>query len=92
MNYGLSIEASYSLSKAKGNTENAWQETWGDLQYQGLACDFRCVPPVQDMYNLQEAADTVTSFDQTHVLKGMVMYELPFGRGRKWSAKNGVVD
>ena len=92
MNYGLSIEASYNLSKAKGNTENAWQETWGDLQYQGLSCDFRCVPPVQDMYNLKEAANTVTSFDQTHVLKGMVIYELPFGRGRKWSVNNGFID
>jgi hypothetical protein len=88
MNHGLSIEASYNFSKAKGNTESAWQETWEDLQYQGLSCDFRCVPPVQDMYNLSEAANTVTSFDQTHVFKGMIIYDLPFGRGRMWSFSN----
>jgi hypothetical protein len=92
MSHGLATEFSYSFSKTKGNTENNWQETWADMEGLGLSCDFRCVPLVQDMYNLKEAADTVTSFDQTHVFKGLVTYELPFGRGRKWAAPNSLLD
>ena len=32
------------------------------------------------------AAHSLTNFDQTHVVKGFVSYELPFGRGRRWLA------
>jgi hypothetical protein len=88
MSQGFSANVSYNLSKSKGNTETNFQDTWGD-------CDAKlvCSPYVQDMYDLKEAADTVMSFDQTHIFKGLVMYELPFGRGRKWlSSTHRAVD
>lgn len=48
---------------------------------------------MQDIYNLDEVADTVVSYDQTHVFKGTTSFQIPFGRGKKWlSASHGVVD
>jgi len=38
--------------------------------------------PLQDVYNLQQERPTISSFDQTHIVKGYVLYELPFGRGK----------
>ncbi len=79
---GLAAELAYTFSKTKGNSESNWQEEYAGYPYLGDAT----TPWVQDMYNLKEAADTVVSYDQTHVFKGLVMYELPFGHGRTWLA------
>jgi hypothetical protein len=43
---------------------------------------------VQDFSNLSQAAHTVTGYDQTHVVKGYVSYELPLGKGRRWLANS----
>ncbi|MFB3827708.1 MAG: carboxypeptidase regulatory-like domain-containing protein [Bryobacteraceae bacterium] len=69
---GLAGQASYTFSKAKGNLDTAFDETWD------------ATGGVQDMRDLAREADTVLSFDQTHILKGFVQYQLPFGRGRKF--------
>jgi hypothetical protein len=68
---GIAAEVSYNYSKAKGNTESGFGETWFD-------------GGVQDCYDLEESTRTVTSFDQTHIFKGYVRLDLPFGRGRRW--------
>jgi hypothetical protein len=87
---GMGANVSYNFSKAKGNSETGFQETWSAT---GASDWYRYAPGVQDVHNLKEAADTVTSFDQTHIFKGVATYELPFGRNRKWMVGgNPVVD
>jgi len=81
---GLTMDLSYTLSRQRGDTFSAQQE------YNGY------YTPVQDFANLSQAANTITGYDQTHIVKGFVSYELPFGRGRHWLANqrravNGIV-
>lgn len=66
--HGLSMMASYNLSSCHGDVDNGFE----DLFYAG---------PLQDVYNLQRERQTICSFDQKNVVKGYVLYELPFGRG-----------
>ncbi len=81
MSKGIAAQASYNLSKSVGNAETAFDETWD------------ATGNVQDIYNLQEDASTVLPYDQRHVLKGYLQYQLPFGRGRKYLAEApGVVN
>jgi hypothetical protein len=67
--YGLSMLASYNLSSSHGDVDSSFE----DLYYTG---------PLQDVYNLQRERHTISDFDQTNVVKGYVLYELPFGRGK----------
>ena len=67
--HGLSLLASYSLSSSHGDTDTSFE----DLFYSG---------PLQDVYNLQQERHTISDFDQTHVVKGFVLYDLPFGPGK----------
>jgi hypothetical protein len=68
--HGLSMDMSYTLSSAHGNVADGFQEQWW-------------AGPIQNIYDLEKEAKTIQPFDQTHVVKGYVSYELPFGRG-KW--------
>jgi len=68
-NHGLSLLASYNLSSSHGDTDTAFE----DLYYAG---------PLQDVYNLEQERHTISDFDQTHIVKGYILYELPFGRGK----------
>ena len=61
--------ASYSLSSSHGDVDDAFE----DLYYAG---------PLQDVYNLGQERHTISDFDQKHVVKGYVLYDLPFGQGR----------
>jgi hypothetical protein len=70
-NGGLGIQLSYTLSRAVGNSETGFDETWDP--YGGI----------QDIYNLSESANTVLSYDQTHIVKGYISYPLPFGGKNK---------
>jgi carboxypeptidase family protein len=81
--HGLSLLASYNLSSSHGDVDTGFE----DLYYAG---------PLQDIYNLQQERHTISDFDQTHIVKGYVLYELPFGRGKALvadagSALNGLV-
>ena len=76
---GLTMDLSYTLSRTEGDTYTAFQENFSDYT------------PVQDLSNLNEAAHTLTNYDQKHVVKGFVSYELPFGRGRRWLSGHGRV-
>jgi hypothetical protein len=75
--HGVSMHASYSLSSSHGNTDNSFQELWA-------------TGPLQDVYNLQKERNTISSFDQTHVLKGYVAYDVPLGRGRTFLNNAGT--
>ena len=81
--HGLSLLASYNLSSSHGDVDNAFE----DLFYPG---------PLQDIYNLALERQTISDFDQTHIVKGYVLYELPLGRGNSFlsnagPALNGIV-
>jgi len=67
--HGLSLQASYNLSSAHGDTDTAFQELWW-------------TGPLQDVYNLEHERHAIASFDQTHIVKGYIVYELPFGKGK----------
>jgi hypothetical protein len=45
----------------------------------------------QDQYN-RRAEKSIGRYDQTHALKLSTIYELPFGKGRKWMNKGGLVN
>lgn len=68
----LGLQISYTLSRAVGNSETGFDETWDP--YGGI----------QDIYNVDESGGTVLSFDRRHIVKGFVSYQLPFGRGRRF--------
>lgn len=81
MSSGLAAQMSYNISRAVGNSETAFDETWD------------ATGGIQNIYNLSGDAKTVLSFDQTHVLKGYVQYQMPFGRGRKYlSGSSGLLN
>jgi hypothetical protein len=80
MSRGVAANTSYTLSRARGNTSTAFQERW-------------TAGPLQDVTRLAEEARVIDPFDRTHVLKGYVAWELPFGRNRRFmSNANTVVD
>jgi len=72
MSHGVAAQASYNLSKAVGNVETAFDETWD------------ATGGIQDIHDLALDAKTVLPYDQRHILKGYIQYQLPFGRGRKY--------
>jgi hypothetical protein len=67
--HGLSIQASYNWSRARGDVDSSMGELWwaGSLQ---------------NVYDLQNEAKNISGYDMTHIVKGYIIYELPFGRGK----------
>jgi hypothetical protein len=45
----------------------------------------------QDQYN-RRAEKSIGRYDQTHAVKMSTIYELPFGRNRRWLSKGGLVN
>jgi hypothetical protein len=81
---GLTMDMSYTWSRQEGDSFSSQQD------YNGF------YTPVQDFGNMRQVAHAVTGYDLTHVVKGFVSYELPFGKGRQWLAGqnrmvNGIV-
>jgi len=74
--HGLSMLASYNLSSSHGDVDDSLE----DLYWAG---------PLQDVYNLGQERHTISSFDQTHIVKGYVLYELPFGSGKAFFSDAG---
>jgi Carboxypeptidase regulatory-like domain/TonB dependent receptor len=81
---GLTMDMSYTWSKQEGDTFASEQDYNNGYT------------PIQDFNNMGQAAHAVTGYDLTHIVKGYVSYELPFGKGRPWLADqnrmvNGIV-
>lgn len=74
---GWSMDLNYTYSRTRGDTYTAEQE--GNNYYTG----------VQDFGNLSQAANTLSNYDQTHVIKGYATYDLPFGHGKRWASNKG---
>ena len=45
----------------------------------------------QDQYN-RHLEKSIGKYDQTHTMKMSTIYELPFGKGRRWMNKGGLVN
>jgi len=67
---GLSLQGSYNWSRTHGDVDSDFQEPWwtGSLQ---------------NTYDLKNEAKGISDFDVTHIVKGYVIYNLPFGRGKQ---------
>lgn len=77
---GLSTQASYVWSRTHGDVDSDFQEPWG-------------TGSLQNIYDLKHEAKNIADFDVTHVVKGYIIYYLPFGRGRQLlSAVSPLVD
>jgi hypothetical protein len=74
---GVTMDLNYTYSRQRGDTYTAQQE-WNAYY-----------TPVQDFGNISAAANSLTSYDMTHVVKGYVTYQLPFGRGQRWLPSKG---
>jgi hypothetical protein len=75
--HGLSLIAAYTFSKTLTDTDSALYASGSQI--------------VQDFYN-RRAEKAIASFDFPHVVKLTWIYELPFGRGRKWLSNVGGLD
>lgn len=75
---GLSMLASYAWSRVHGDVDSGFEELWwtGSLQ---------------NIYDLKNEAKGISDFDMTHIVKGYVIYNLPFGRGKALFATAGPV-
>jgi hypothetical protein len=79
--HGLTADVNYTLSRSEGNASDggAYAEAWSTLWN-------------QDPYNLKNLGNQVNDWNHTHEVKGYVLYDLPFGSGKKWKTNLGKVD
>ena len=75
--HGLSFIAAYTYSKTLTDTDSALFASGSQI--------------IQDFYN-RRSEKAIASFDFPHVFKFTWIYELPFGRGRKWLTNGGALD
>jgi hypothetical protein len=79
--HGLVANLNYAFQRATGNTNGAaWSEGWD--QYSGL----------ENPYNYADFSDSVTHSIPHHDVKGYLVWELPFGRGRSWLNTAGALN
>jgi hypothetical protein len=74
---GLAYQVAYTYSKSIDIGSSGWYGVEGQS--------------VQDPYHYNNDR-SVSGFDLTHVLSINVLYELPFGKGKKFSSGSGFVD
>lgn len=77
--HGVTAYASYTYARARSDLDTGFQEWWW-------------AGPIQDVHNLDMEGNVIAEFDQTHVFKGYVAWELPFGKGRRFANKEGWTD
>jgi hypothetical protein len=76
---GIAASAAYTYSRSRSNIDSGFQESWG-------------VGLLQDVTRLDAEAEVIDANDLTHVIKGFVSWELPFGEGRRYLDRPGAVD
>jgi carboxypeptidase family protein/TonB-dependent receptor-like protein len=75
--HGLNFIAAYTWSKTLTDTDSALSASGSQI--------------VQDFYN-RKAEKGIASFDRPHVVKLTWIYDLPFGRSKKWINAGGPMD
>jgi hypothetical protein len=73
---GLGFQANYTWSKALSDTEGTGQTRFD---------------PFLDLAR-PELEKTRAPFDLTHAFKANFVYELPFGRGKRWAPENSLLN
>lgn len=77
---GLAADLNYTLQKTTGNVySNPGDRNGGNMNEGWINSS-----PWQDPYAYQSYADTLLPGVPRHQIKGYVVYEMPFGRGRRW--------
>ena len=69
---------SYNWSRTHGDIDSDFQEQWwtGSLQ---------------NTYDLKDEAKDISDFDETHIVKGYIIYNLPFGQGKTFASGAGAL-
>ncbi|MFZ2023476.1 MAG: carboxypeptidase regulatory-like domain-containing protein [Terracidiphilus sp.] len=74
--HGLSLMGSYNWSRTHGDVDSDFQELW----WSGA---------LQNTYDLKDEAKDISDFDETHIVKGYIIYNLPFGQGKTFASTVG---
>jgi hypothetical protein len=69
---------SYNWSRTHGDVDSDFQEMWG-------------IGSLQNTYDLKDEAKDISDFDVTHIVKGYVIYNLPFGRNKQLFANDSTM-
>jgi hypothetical protein len=85
---GLSMDLSYTYSKAVQNVSNWFNSVNGGNMTDGWinASEF------QDPYSYNQFTGLISPNDMRHVVKGYVTYNLPFGKHGHWLQQSGALD
>jgi hypothetical protein len=73
---GLSVQGSYNWSRAHGDVDSDFEE----LYFAGA---------LQNIYDLASERKDILDFDMTHIVKGYILYDMPFGRGMRFAGDAG---
>jgi hypothetical protein len=77
--HSWNADVNYTYSRTRGDTYTAEQE------YNGY------YTTVQNFSDLSQAANTLSGYDLTHIVKGYVTYQLPFGNGQRWLSNSSTL-
>jgi hypothetical protein len=85
---GLAADLNYTFQHAKTNTDSTPGSQDGGAMTEGWIVGSQW----QDPYAYDSFADTVAPNIPEHQVKGYIVYELPFGKGKKWASGSGKLD
>ena len=79
--HGLVANLNYAVQKATGNTDGAaWSESWNMYSW------------YENPYAYKDYAKFVTPGIPRHDVKGYIVWELPFGKGKPWANSTGALN
>ena len=83
--HGITMDVNYTLARTTGTPTCALcGGAFADAQSSGIS--------TQDPYLVPHLVGTPMPWDYTHQLKGYVLYDLPFGTGRRWKTNRDWLD
>ena len=85
---GLAADLNYTFQHATTNTDSTPGSQDGGAMTEGWKNNSQW----QDPYAYDSFADTVAPNIPQHQVKGYVVYELPFGQGKKWASSAGKLN